>query len=71
MGKVIHKHIFRGMFNQLDESDRELVTGMMASFHLKGNSLRNPDGSIGRVDMMPGELQDVLAYALTLGKGKC
>jgi len=56
-----------GKFDSLSPADRELVLGMSANFHYRDGT-KNPEPPMGTISIRPGQLNNLLALALLLGR---
>jgi hypothetical protein len=57
-----------GMFDSVSYGERDIVMRLVAPFHFR-NGCKNLDGSMGTIYITPGQLNDVLAYALSVEEG--
>lgn len=62
-----HKKLSSGVFEILDEDQKEFVMECVACFHYR-NGKSNLDGSMGEINISPGELTNLLAYVLKYNK---
>jgi len=60
-----HKLIAIGKFETLPKLAQEFIKEVVANFHIR-NGVKNSDGSMGTIEISPGELRDILAYATGL-----
>ena len=58
---IIVKKVLVGAFEKLDGQKKELVMEIVAHFHYRDGK-RQPDGSMGSIEISPGELRDCIAY---------
>jgi len=58
------KEKMKGRFSELGPEARDRVLNMMGAFHIRDGTA-NESSPMGRIRITPGELNDLLAFALT------
>lgn len=49
-----------------DEDVKRAIQWVISRYHIR-NGVKNNDGSIGEIRISPKEMQDLLAYMITMG----
>ena len=58
-----YKQLSKDEFSTLNEDDREYIQFLVAYFHYRDGKRHN-DGSMGTIDITPGEFRDILAFCI-------